>query len=217
MASNNDICSDALALVGKVKYVFGANDIKGGKGDCSSFTEYVYSINGIDIGRDTGAQYTKAKSIKKEDLKAGDLVFFKNTYSSGKIDGVSHVGIYLGDGQFVHNSSSKGVTVSDLNSDYYNSHWLGGGRISGVSYDGEVFQYDSTTDGNSSDSSGGSSIGLTWWGDIVKIIVVILLIVGAVVLIATSLGMNVHAGFIKGKSKKKTKTVKEKEVKTDGN
>jgi cell wall-associated NlpC family hydrolase len=100
--------------------------------DCSSYTQAVFNHLGINIGRNTEAQWVSApgKKVSKDQLQKGDLVFFKNTYNSGYKDGVSHVGIYLGDGKFINNSSSKGrVVVTDLNSDYWGSRWLGGKRI----------------------------------------------------------------------------------------
>ena len=104
------VVETAQDLVGKVDYVFGSNDIADGVGDCSSFTQYVFKQNGIDIGRTTEKQWTGIGTRidgNNTTLQAGDLVFFKNTYRSGYTDGVSHVGIYIGNGQFIHNSSSK--------------------------------------------------------------------------------------------------------------
>lgn len=118
----------AQSLVGKVRYVFGADNIEGGVGDCSSFTQYVYKQNGVNIGRDTTTQLSNVTKVSRENLQAGDLVFFQGTYRSG----VSHVGIYIGDGNFIHNSSSDGVTINNLNESYYTKHWLTGGRVSGV-------------------------------------------------------------------------------------
>ena len=122
----NSIVELASNFIGKVKYVFGANNITGGEGDCSSFTQYVYNQHGVNIGRDTQSQWTSdlGTKVSKDDLKVGDLVFFKNTYQSNHTDGVSHVGIYSGGGEFIH-LNSKGVTKDSLNSDYWTSHYLG--------------------------------------------------------------------------------------------
>ena len=115
----------------KVRYVFGGNNPSRGKLDCSSFTQYVYrTYAGIDIGRVTGEQVTKGFKIDKSQLVPGDLVFFKGTYNSPHIYGVSHVGIYIGDGKFIHNSSGAGgVTTGDLSSSYWVDHWLMGRRV----------------------------------------------------------------------------------------
>lgn len=123
------IVDSAKSYVGKVSYSFGASNVKGGVGDCSSFTQQVYKDNGVDIGRDTLTQWSKGQYVAKENLQAGDLVFFQGTYRKG----VSHVGIYVGNGKFIHNSDGVGVTYGDLNNSYYKQHWLGGRRVAGVS------------------------------------------------------------------------------------
>lgn len=114
----------------KVRYVFGGNSPFTGALDCSSFTQYVYkSYAGMDIGRVTGQQVTKGTKVSKDELLPGDLVFFKGTYNSPHIYGVSHVGIYIGDGKFIHNSSSTAVSIGELSNSYWTSHWLMGRRV----------------------------------------------------------------------------------------
>ena len=69
--------------------------------------------------------YAQGKAIKKSELQPGDLVFFQNTYKAG----ISHVGIYVGGGKFIHApSSGKVVSYADLYSDYYVSHYYGAVR-----------------------------------------------------------------------------------------
>lgn len=122
---------------GNVKYVFGGNNAKTGDLDCSSFTQYVFKQTGLDIGRNTEHQWTnsKGKRVDKKSLQPGDLVFFRNTYKSGHTDGVSHVGIYTGNGQFIHNGSPTkldkdgGIRTGHLNEDYWTKHWLGAKRF----------------------------------------------------------------------------------------
>ena len=118
------IVETALGYIGKVKYVFGADNIDGGEGDCSSFTETVFRKNGYEIGTDTQTQWTGASTYKVAEPSVGDLVFFKNTYTNDHTDGVSHVGIYTGNGNFVH-LSSDGVKESSFLSGYYLEHYLG--------------------------------------------------------------------------------------------
>lgn len=126
--AENKLVAEAKELIGKVSYVFGADDIEHGKGDCSAFTHYLYAQNtGVEIGRTTGDQYNFA--TKTTSPQEGDLIFFKNTYASGYTDGVSHVGIYIGGGEFIHNSSSGGVKKSRIDESYYASHLLGYGTI----------------------------------------------------------------------------------------
>ena len=93
--------------------------------DCSGFTSWVYSKNGKSLPRTAAGQYSGTSRVSKSGLTAGDLVFFAGTYKSG----ISHVGIYIGGGQFVHAANSKtGVVVSSLNSGYYSAHYAGAGR-----------------------------------------------------------------------------------------
>ena len=93
--------------------------------DCSGFTSWVYSKNGKSLPRTAAGQYSGTSRVSKSGLIAGDLVFFAGTYKSG----ISHVGIYIGGGQFIHAANSKtGVVVSSLNSGYYSSHYAGAGR-----------------------------------------------------------------------------------------
>ena len=166
------VVSTARDYIGKVDYVFGADDLDNGKADCSSFTQRVFEKNGLDIGRNTEAQWTgTGVKIDKEDLKAGDLVFFSGTYNSNHTDGVSHVGIYSGNGKFIHCSSSKGVVESDLNSKYYLDHYLGAKRIDGV-----------TEDMEENETMESNKLGLTWWGDVVKVVLATLLVIAGVVL-----------------------------------
>ena len=115
----------------KIRYVFGGNTPNSGSLDCSSWTQYVYkTYANVDIGRVTGQQVTKGTQIDKGKLLPGDLVFFKGTYNSTHIYGVSHVGIYLGNGEFIHNSSGQnGIAIGQLSDNYWISHWLMGRRV----------------------------------------------------------------------------------------
>lgn len=124
----NKIVSGAESLKGKVKYVFGGDNIEGGKGDCSDFTQYVYAQQNLSIGGTTQEQYMSTAKVTEP--QEGDLVFFKDTYDSGYVDGVSHVGIYTGDNKFIHLSSGAGTVVeSDLSDSYYQEHFLSFGRV----------------------------------------------------------------------------------------
>ena len=93
--------------------------------DCSGFVQYVFKAHGVSLNRTCETQYQHGTFVSKSNLKPGDLVFFQNTYKSG----ISHVGIYIGNNQFIHASSSKGVVISDLTSSYYVSHYYGARRI----------------------------------------------------------------------------------------
>ncbi|HHC11435.1 MAG TPA: NlpC/P60 family protein [Campylobacterales bacterium] len=117
-----NIIKMALSQMGKT-YVWGATGPF--TFDCSGFTQFVYEQNGIELPRVSKNQAQVGKFIDKNHLKRGDLIFF----SSSKSDDVHHVGIYLGNGQFVHASSAKKqVTVSNLNQKYYKEHFKWGRR-----------------------------------------------------------------------------------------
>lgn len=109
-----------------VKYVYGGTTPKGF--DCSGFTQYVYNHFGIDIVRTSRGQYAESVTkIKRSALKIGDLVFFSNNSSGGN---VGHVGIYIGDGMFIHASSPGDyVKIDSLDSNFYSKHWIGGGTV----------------------------------------------------------------------------------------
>lgn len=104
-------------------YVWGGSSPSGF--DCSGFTQYVLALSGIRLPRTTTEQVKVGTYISKSALQPGDLVFLKDTYRTG----VSHVGIYIGDGQMIHASSSKGVTISRLSSSYYSQHYHSARRV----------------------------------------------------------------------------------------
>ncbi len=105
-----------------VPYVFGGTSPYGF--DCSGYVQYVFAKSGISLPRTADVQYEVGTPISTTDLVTGDLVFF-STYTYG----ASHVGIYVGDGQFIHASSSRGVTIDSLGSSYWSSHYIGARRI----------------------------------------------------------------------------------------
>jgi cell wall-associated NlpC family hydrolase len=117
-----NIISDARKYIG-TPYEWGGTSPGGF--DCSGFIQYVYSKNGINLPRSTTDQYQRGEAVKKSNLQPGDLVFLANTYRKG----VSHVGIYIGEGNVIHASSSKGVTISSLSGSYFSEHYLGSRRI----------------------------------------------------------------------------------------
>ncbi|QHT68552.1 C40 family peptidase [Rhodocytophaga rosea] len=96
--------------------------------DCSGFVQAVYKeALDIELSRSSEEMYRNdVEKINKAELSEGDLVFF-NTYGSG----VSHVGIYMGEGKFAHTSTSKGVTVDAMDSPYYVRNYYASGRIKG--------------------------------------------------------------------------------------
>jgi cell wall-associated NlpC family hydrolase len=94
--------------------------------DCSGLVYRVLASHGIRAPHNSRALYRLGKSVAREDLQAGDLVFF---HTRGR--GISHVGIYLGDGKFIHASSAKGrVRVDRLDEGYYARRYVGARRVS---------------------------------------------------------------------------------------
>lgn len=114
--TRNRIVSEAMKYLG-VPYAWGGNTPIGF--DCSGYVQYVLQQCGITIPRTTELQVQVGNYISKASLRPGDLVFLQNTYRTG----VSHVGIYIGNNQMIHASSSKGVTISNLTSNYYMEHY----------------------------------------------------------------------------------------------
>ena len=94
--------------------------------DCSGFAQYVMGQNGLNIPRTTYDQIKRGTKVSKPDLQQGDLVFFDTNGTNG--NSADHVGIYIGNGQMVHASSSKGVTTSSINSDYWKSRYYSARR-----------------------------------------------------------------------------------------
>jgi len=103
-------------------YRFGGSSKKGI--DCSAFTKELYSeVFNLDIKRNSRDIFSMVSPVGKEELKEGDLVFFK--IHSRRI---SHIGIYLGNNRFAH-ASSKGVAISSLDDAYYSRYFYKGGRL----------------------------------------------------------------------------------------
>jgi len=115
------IVSTAKGLMG-VAYVFGGTSPTGF--DCSGLLQYVFKMNGLAIPRLADEQYQLGRKAQKHQLSAGDLVFF-TTYTSG----VSHCGIYVGDGKFLHASSSRGVTINSLDDEYWRARFVGAKKL----------------------------------------------------------------------------------------
>ena len=99
-------------------YKYGGNTDKGI--DCSAFTKQVYEKSvSVELPRTAREQFNTGEKVSKDELKFGDLVFF----NTRKTNNPGHVGIYLGDNQFVHASKTYGVTVSSLDANYYKKRY----------------------------------------------------------------------------------------------
>jgi cell wall-associated NlpC family hydrolase len=115
----------ALSFVG-YPYVYGGSSPKGF--DCSGLTSYVYKQFGITLNRSAANQLDNGTPVSMSELLPGDLVLFKKAGTGSKR--ASHVGIYIGNHQFVHASTyGVGVIVNDLSDAYYTTGFVGGRRI----------------------------------------------------------------------------------------
>ena len=108
-----------------IPYVFGGNTPAGF--DCSGFINYVYSKAGLTITRKSSADYFFSDTSKVAEPVPGDLVFFKNTYMAG----ISHMGIYVGNGEFIH-AGSKGIELSKLSYTYWKERFVAYKRFNGI-------------------------------------------------------------------------------------
>lgn len=123
-APTQGIAGAALKYLG-APYVWGGSSPSGF--DCSGFVWHAARQAGKSISRGMLGEYNSGSHPSRDELKPGDLVFFQNTYSPG----LSHNGIFIGNGQFVHAADeAAGVTISSLSAAYWSSHWFGATRLS---------------------------------------------------------------------------------------
>ena len=122
-AAGSDIVAEAQKYLG-TPYVYGGASPSGF--DCSGFVYYVLKQLGFSPYRTPADQYNQGTYVEKDSLQPGDIVFFAGTYASG----ISHVGIYVGGGQFIHSPNSRStVSYSDLTSGYWAQHYYGARRM----------------------------------------------------------------------------------------
>lgn len=117
----------AMSLIG-VRYRSGGNSPVSGF-DCSGFVQYVLrEAAGLRLPHSAASQATAGQQVDRDDLRKGDLVFFQ-TFGHG----ISHVGLYLGHGEFIHApSSGKRVRVENFNTPYWQRRYLRAARLSAV-------------------------------------------------------------------------------------
>lgn len=110
-----------------VRYKWGGTSRSGF--DCSGFVGYVYNQHGKKLPRTSREMSTTGAAVSRSELQAGDLVFFRTRRSSR----INHVGIYMGDGKFIHASSAgRKVEVDRLDSGYYSRQLAGARRVTGA-------------------------------------------------------------------------------------
>ena len=96
--------------------------------DCSGFVQWVFAQHGTRLPREARDQFGAGQLIDRDEVRPGDLVFFQTVAR-----GPSHVGIALGNGEFVHAPSSRGVVrVEKYTSGYWEQRWLGARRLTGT-------------------------------------------------------------------------------------
>lgn len=123
--NGSSVVATARAQMGK-PYSYGASGPSAY--DCSGLVYYCYKQHGKTVARNSAAQYSSTVRISKSQLQQGDLVFFSNENSGGRI---AHVGIYAGGGQYIHASTaSYQVTTSSLDSSWASRYYVGAGRVS---------------------------------------------------------------------------------------
>lgn len=128
---DQDVTDLRKALIGMamqlrhIRYVRGGDDPTTGF-DCSGFVRYVFAhAIGLDLPRNSAAQFMAGAKIKRGNMKPGDLVFFR---THGKRS-ISHVGIYISDGRFIHSpTSGKSVEISSLDEGYWSKRFAGAKR-----------------------------------------------------------------------------------------
>jgi cell wall-associated NlpC family hydrolase len=103
-------------------YRFGSEDAYAM--DCSAFVQKVFRINGIQLPRSTREQAQYGSPVKREDIKPGDLLFFR-TYAPYP----SHVGIYIGNGKMIHASTTQGIVISRIDEPYWKVRFLFARRV----------------------------------------------------------------------------------------
>jgi cell wall-associated NlpC family hydrolase len=119
------VITTALTFRG-TPYRYGGSDPSGF--DCSGFVQWVFALHGTALPREVRDQYRVGRDIDRDDVRPGDLLFFE-TVSRG----ASHVGIALGDGEFVHAPSSRGVVrVERFDGSYWSRRWVGARRVTGA-------------------------------------------------------------------------------------
>ena len=120
--------ADAIVAYAKTfqgyPYVYGSNGPS--SFDCSGFVQYVYKHFGYSLSRSSKTQANDGVAVSKSNLQPGDILIFKNTAKTE----IGHVGIYIGNGQFIHASNPKtGVTISSLSSASYQQRYVTARRI----------------------------------------------------------------------------------------
>jgi cell wall-associated NlpC family hydrolase len=132
-AEAQHIISQAERIQNRVQYHWGVYNPSKMWFDCSSFTKYLFSQEGINLRWGARKQYVDGIKISKSQLRPGDLVFFSTpatVNNKTKYEKIEHVGIYIGNGRFIHNVSPKyDVLISNLNVGWWKNHYIAAARV----------------------------------------------------------------------------------------
>ena len=124
-SSSGDQLADVAAGLAGLPYSWGGISPTTGF-DCSGLVYYVHRQFGVTLNRDAAAQFANGRSVSRGELQPGDIVFFADTYARG----ISHDGIYLGGGRFVHAvQPGSGVRVTSMGDGYWSPKFVGARRV----------------------------------------------------------------------------------------
>ena len=138
-ASGMDLRHALIGLAMKlrdIRYVRGGHDPSTGF-DCSGFVRYVFAhAVGLELPTNSASQFVAGLAVKRADMRPGDLVFFRTAGRGGR-GRISHVGIYIDNGQFIHSPShGKTVRVDNLQEAYWAKRFAGAKRPEGIMQNG---------------------------------------------------------------------------------
>ncbi len=127
-----DDCGIGDQIIAKARQYIGSSYVRGSASpssgfDCSGFVHYIHkAVLGVTLPRSSDTQFKRGRPVSRSDLAPGDVVFFENTYKRG----ISHVGIYVGNNQFIHAANGRrGVRIDSLGSSYYAPRYAGARRM----------------------------------------------------------------------------------------
>ncbi len=143
-----------------VPYEYGAESGNTSSFDCSSFTQFIFEQNGISLPRSSKEQSTVGTPVPRDELQPGDLVFF---YSP-----IHHVALYMGDGKILHTYGDDGVTITPLDTGWWDSHYTTARRVltangqAATDSGSAVASPDTASPASADDSSQDQAIGDAW-------------------------------------------------------
>ncbi|MFC5648924.1 C40 family peptidase [Paenibacillus solisilvae] len=119
-SKSSNIISTGKRYLG-VPYKFGVSSYRTDRFDCSSFTQRIYRLNGINLPRTSKSQSKVGRYVSRSNLRPGDLVFFYKP--------IHHVGVYIGNGKVMHTYGKPGVTISNMKSGWWSKHYTTARRV----------------------------------------------------------------------------------------